>query len=386
MEECDTMSLYLDYNATTPIHPNVLKEMINIYSNYYGNADSRTHNDGINARKVVEEARTAVSNILGVDNNEVIFTSGATESNNMAILGLYDYGVKHNKKHIITTAIEHKAVLEPCKILEKRGFKVDFIEPDSSGAVKYEDILEKVREDTLLVSVMHVNNETGIIQPVLELGSELDRRNVYFHIDAAQSCGKLVSELKDLKYDMLSVTGHKMYGPQGIGALILKRKGGRRAPIEPICYGGQQEDGLRPGTSPVALIGGFGKACEIARKNYKKNNKVASKIQSKIINMLETANIEFYINGDLNKCIANTLNISFVGIDSEALMLYSKEYCSISNGSACTSKNYNHSHVLETMKLPKERLESAIRISWGYEDVDYKMIDEMITIIKNCII
>jgi len=379
------MSIYLDYNASTPVDQEVLEAMFDVYRNNFGNADSRTHNEGNSAKQIVEKSREDVAGMLGVDKSEVFFTSGATESNNIAILGLYDYGIKKNKKHIITTAIEHKAVLEPCSEMIKKGFEVEIIQPNSSGAVEYSEVISKVRRDTLLVSVMHVNNETGIIQPVDEIGEALAAKEVLFHVDAAQSCGKLVEELKNIKYDMLSITAHKMYGPQGIGGLILRHKKGVRSSISPICFGGGQEGRIRPGTLPVPLICGFGKACELATKNYKKNKEIYQEVRNNIFNILQDENVEFLINGNSKKSIPNTMNISFLGVDSEALMLASKQYCSLSNGSACTSHDYSQSHVLKAMNLTSDRIESAIRFSWGNEVINYEMIRQLGKIIKEFI-
>jgi len=211
------MSVYLDYNASAPIDSRVLDYMVEVYRNNIGNADSRTHTFGESARSIVEEARKRVASLIGVSAEEVFFTSGATESNNIAIQGLREYAQQTGKKHIITTAIEHKAILETVRALEKEGFVIDIIKPDMSGRVNAEEVLSKVKEDTLLVSVMHVNNETGIIQPVKEIGEILYEKEVLFHIDATQSCGKLVDEIRGLKYNMLSFSAHKLMGPQGIG-------------------------------------------------------------------------------------------------------------------------------------------------------------------------
>jgi cysteine desulfurase len=379
------MSVYLDYNASTPIEDRVLNGMVSAYKEYYGNADSRTHDYGNNARNQVEKARDQVASLLNVAKNEVIFTSGATESDNLAIWGLEDYGIQNNKRHIITTAIEHKAVLEPCKVLQKKGFEVDFIHPETSGRINAEALLNKVRPDTLLVSVMHANNETGIIQPVQEIGDALAKTNTYFHIDAAQTCGKLVTELQQLKYDLLSLTAHKMYGPQGIGAFVIRMKNYKKPPIKPITYGGGHERGLRPGTLPVALIVGLGITCEIAMQEYINNTEKYKQSKDIIISELNKSGIHFKINGDPNFCMPNTLNISFPGIDSEALMLATKQYCSVSNGSACTSHDYSHSHVLTAMGLQDELIESAIRISWGKNNFDTnffkKMLEKLQTLI-----
>ena len=258
------MGIYLDYNASAPIDSRVLNTMIDVYKNTYGNADSRTHDFGNDARKIVEEAREKVACLLGIQKGEVIFTSGSTESNNIAIRGLIKYANKSGKKHIITSAIEHKAVLETVKSLKDEGFDIDIINPEEDGRVNVDKILSLVRDDTLLVSLMHANNETGIIQPVKEIGEVLSEKEVLFHIDATQSCGKLVPELKSVKYNMLSLSAHKFGGPQGIGSLILRKKRYKYPPIEALNYGGQQEHSIRPGTIPVALVAGLGKACELA--------------------------------------------------------------------------------------------------------------------------
>ena len=235
------MGIYLDYNASTPIDQRVLDVMIDVYQNKFGNADSRTHDYGETARSVVENARKQVADLLAIKKDEVFFTSGATESDNISILGLQEYAEKNSKKHIITSAIEHKAVLEPLHHLEKQGFEVTYIYPDSSGRINADELLSKVRDDTLLVSVMHANNETGIIQPIDIIGEELSKTDAFFHVDAAQSFGKLVDELRNVKYNFLSASAHKMYGPQGVGVLVLKKKRYKMPPVNSIMFGGSQE-------------------------------------------------------------------------------------------------------------------------------------------------
>lgn len=359
------MSIYLDYNASAPIDLRVLDHMVDIYKNYTGNADSRTHSYGERARSVVEEARKQVASLLGGTSDEIFFTSGATESNNIAIRGLLDYAKSMGKKHIISTAIEHKAVLETVKHLAKEGFDVDLIKPDKSGRISAEDVINSVRDDTLLVSVMHVNNETGIIQPVKEIGEALDQRGVLFHVDATQSCGKLVEEIRELKYNMLSFSAHKLMGPQGVGVLVLKKKRYKLPPVKNIMFGGQQEHGIRPGTIPVALVAGCGIACDIANKEYKDNAKKAKDIKRELIEELDNSQIDYVINGDSSFCVDTTINVSFKGVSSEALMIAAKQFCAISNGSACTSKSYDPSYVLTAMGIDKEEIESSVRISWG---------------------
>lgn len=361
------MSIYLDFNSSAPIDGRVLDYMINIYRNTYGNADSRTHDFGENARKIVEDAREHVASILGINHDEVFFTSGATESNNIVIQGLKEYGISVGKKHIITSAIEHKSVLGAAKSLEKEGFEVDFISPNESGRISEQELMRHVRKDTLLVSLMHVNNETGVIQPVQEIGEYLEEKNVFFHIDATQSFGKLVDELKNTKYNMLSMSAHKIGGPQGIGALVLRKKRYKLPPVKGIMYGGQQEHGIRPGTIPVALVAGLGKACEFAEAEYEDNQKKCQKIKCALQTTLKESGVSYEINGDQKYCVSNTMNICLHGVVSEALMLSTKQYCGISNGSACNSNSYSPSFVLTAMGVPVEKVESSVRISWGAE-------------------
>lgn len=359
------MPVYLDYNASAPIDDLVLNKMMDVYKNAIGNPDSRTHDYGDNARSIVENARKQVANLLSVDSTEVYFTSGATESNNIAIQGLREYALKTGKNHIITTSIEHKAVLETVKHLGDEGFDVSFISPDESGRVNAEQVLKAVKPTTLLVSVMHVNNETGIIQPVDIIGEKLKGSDVLFHVDATQSCGKLVEEIKALNYNMLSFSAHKLSGPQGVGVLVLKRQAGKRLPVKPILFGGQQESGIRPGTVPVALVAGCGQACEIAANSYKSNSEHNRKIKSMIMEELANSGLDYQIVGDQKFCVDSTLNVSINGVMSEALMLSTKHYCGVSNGSACTSKTYSPSYVLKAMGVRDDVINCCIRISWG---------------------
>ena len=380
------MSVYLDYNATTPIDPRVLDFMIEIYRNDPGNADSRTHDFGEQARKVTENARKQVAELLGVTPEDVFFTSGSTESNNIAIQGLREYAASTGKKHIITTSIEHKSVLNTVKYMESQGFDVDYDSTDLSGRVSAEDVLSRIREDTLLVSIMHVNNETGTIQPVKEIGDALAEKEVLFHVDATQSCGKLVDEIRDLHYDMLSLSAHKFRGPQGIGALVLRRRNYKLPPVKNVYFGGQQEHGLRPGTTPVALVAGMGKACELAQAEYKEEAKGNRAIRDEMLDLLKKEGVRYELNGDPQYCIDSTLNICFDGVSSEALMLSTKQYCAISNGSACTSKSYDPSYVLTAMGIPVDKIESSVRISWGPGVQNKDILNnfkEMLRVIKN---
>ena len=361
------MSVYLDYNASAPIADEVVNKMFEIYKHTIGNPDSRTHTYGEKARVVVEEARKQVANLLSVDSTEIYFTSGATESNNIAIQGLTDYAQLSGRNHIITTAIEHKAVLETVKQMANKGFEVDIVFPDSSGRVKAKDVLDRVKANTLLVSVMHVNNETGIIQPVDEIGEVLQKTEVLFHVDATQSCGKLVEEIKQLKYNMLSFSAHKMGGPQGVGVLVLRKLNGKRLPVRSVYCGGQQENGIRPGTVPVALVAGCGEACKLVSESYKKNGDYNRQIKELLLSELKSSRLDYQIIGDSRYCIDSTLNVALIGISSEALMISTKNFCGVSNGSACTSKSYSPSYVLTAMGIPDEIISSAIRISWGHQ-------------------
>lgn len=365
------MSLYLDYNASAPILPEVLEVMIEAYKQTPGNADSRTHIYGTNAQKLVQTSRNTIAEVLGVDQAEVIFTSGSTESNNTVILGIEDYAEKTGKKHIITSSIEHKAILQPLKYLEGKGVQVDYVSPDESGRVSSEEVLSLITDKTCLVSIMYVNSETGIIQPVKEIGSALKETDIMFHVDATQALGKLNKEIRSLDYNMMSIASHKIGGPQGIGALILKRgKDYKRPAIKQLMYGGSQERGFRPGTTPVALVAGFAKAVEICEKELESNHKKCLEIKSQFLDAIK--DLPYTINGDPNYCLPSTINISFDGLDAEAAFLCLGDGYSFSNGSACNSSSHSLSYVLEAMGLDEKRKSEAIRLSWsGNTDVDF---------------
>ena len=359
--------VYLDYNATTPVDDRVVDLMMDVYRNHPGNASSRTHLFGEDCRRVVENARREIANLAGVDSSEVIFTSGATESDNIALRGLIEYGRSTNRKHVLISAIEHKAVINAARALERAGFEIEQIPVNQTGAVSLDDVQSRLRKDTLLVSVMHVNNETGIRQPVREIGELISAEypETFFHIDAAQSFGKLVDEVKDLTYDLMSVTAHKMYGPQGIGALILRQRDYVYPPVQPVLFGGGQERGISPGTQPVALIAGFGKAAELCSKEWESDCLLEDSIKRSLVGTLDASGVHYEVNGLPDLCAPNCLNVSFEGVSSEALMIATRQSLSISNGSACTSSSYEPSYVLMSMGLGRERAESAIRLSWG---------------------
>lgn len=365
------MSVYLDYNASAPLRKEVLAEMIYAYTHVIGNANSRTHSFGTTAQKYVQGSRSQMAEILGIDSTDLFFTSGSTESNNMAILGIAPWAKAQNKTHFITTAIEHKAILEPLHKLEKEGFRVDYVAPGLDGRVSVENVLSLVNEKTALVSVMYVNSETGIIQPVQELGKALKQRGVYFHIDATQALGKLNAEIRETQYDMMSLSAHKIGGPQGIGAFILKRgEDFQRPPIEPLLYGGPQERGYRPGTTPVALIGGFAKALSLAEQQRTETMRRCRKIKESFLQAIN--GLEYQINGDPTYCLPTTINLSFKGLDAETAFLCLGDDYAFSNGSACTSSGHQLSYVLKAMGLDEERCAEAMRLSWdGSEDIDF---------------
>lgn len=359
------MPVYLDFNASAPLDPRVLDRMIEVYRSHYGNADSRTHRFGTDAKDIVSASRKSLADILGIDSTDLFFTSGSTESNNMAVLGLLQYARETGKNHFITTSIEHKSVLEPMKCLQQSGCSVDFVNPDKSGRIHPEDILSRVTDHTLLVSVMHVNSETGIIQPIQELGEALSNTGVYFHIDATQGFGKLNEELRHTKYDMMSISAHKLGGPQGIGAFVLRRgRDFQRPPVKPLIYGGPQERGFRAGTTPVALAAGFALAAELCDKECASHWDGCRKIKDAFIKAV--SGLQYEWNGDPAFCVPSTVNISFAGVDAESCFLALKDDYAFSNGSACNSGSHAPSYVLTAMGLPRRRIDEAIRLSWDH--------------------
>lgn len=293
--------------------------------------------------------------------------------------GLEDFGNKNGKRHIISTKIEHKAVLEPLELLSKRGFDVTLVAPDLAGRVSGEKIRDLLREDTLLVSVMHVNNETGVIQPITEIVDILDGHSAFLHVDAAQGFGKDIPTLKSRRIDLVSISGHKIYAPKGIGALIARRRGYDRLPMQPLMVGGGQEQGLRPGTLPVHLAVGLGLASELAFKNFSQRQSDCKKFRDRLLSELLPLNP--VINGDLEMSLPNVVNLSFLGIDSEALMLALKNEIAISNGSACTAHLYKPSHVLKAMGLDDDSIQTAVRLSWCHltQEPDWVRVTKIVS-------
>lgn len=372
------MPVYLDYNASAPVDERVLTCMTDIYRSHYGNADSRTHIFGTDAKEIVSEARKTIAGILDVDTTDVFFTSGSTESNNMAVLGLLEYALSSGRNHFITTAIEHKSVLEALKFLQAHGCEVELIAPDESGRIQAGQILSRVTERTLLVSMMHVNSETGIIQPVEEVGNALARTNAYFHIDATQGFGKLNDSLRRTSFDMMSIAAHKIGGPQGIGAFIMRRDSSyRRPPVKPLLYGGQQERGFRPGTTPVALTAGFALAAQLCDQEAAEHMRVCSQIKDQFLK--EINGLNYHLNGDQQYCLPTTVNVSFQGVDAEGIFLALKGEYAFSNGSACNSGSYAPSYVLSAMGLSEQRISEAVRISWSHDTkVDFRALTDYI--------
>jgi cysteine desulfurase len=371
-------SVYLDCNATTPIDPRVRQVLLRYLDEEYGNEGSRTHEYGSAAKRAVQLARDQVAGVVDCKREEVLFTSGATESNNLAILGLADFGAANNRRHIVSTMIEHKAVLEPLADLETRGFEVTYVKPQPDGVVRAADVLSALRPDTLLVSVMHVNNETGVLQPIDEIAAGMAKHLAYLHVDAAQSFGKIPKMLSNQRIDLISVSGHKIYSPKGIGALIARRRGYEKAPIRPLMFGGGQERGIRPGTLPVALIAALGESAALSvAESAKWMERCASIKAAALKALLPLGGMPV---GPEIGVISSTLNIRFPMLDSEALIVGLQGYAAVSNGSACTSSSYKPSHVLKAMGMDDVAATRCVRMSWSHltPDPDWDSISKRI--------
>ncbi len=355
----------MDMAATTPTDPRVAERVLEFMVREFGNAGSRTHVYGADAQSAVNAARAQIAGTLKVDASDVIFTSGATEADNLAILGLAPEGQELGRRHIVSTAIEHKAVLEPLDHLRSAGFEVTLVKPDRQGYIDARDVLDAIRQDTLLVSVMHANNETGAIQPIDVIAEKLTDTGVYFHVDAAQTFGRVNSVLAHPRIDLISISGHKVYAPKGVGALIMKRRGGRRAPLKPLMFGGGQERSLRPGTLPVPLIVGFGLAAKLADSEARARHKRCAELRADALAALNP--LTPYVHGDETRgVLPHILSVSIGGVDSEAVMVATKDIVAISNGSACTSASYEPSHVLKAMDVSPDVLSGTVRISWSH--------------------
>lgn len=358
------MATYLDCNATTPVEPSVLALVTRFTERDYGNAASPVHDFGVFARMAVEHARGQVAELVRARKDEVIFSSGATEANNMVLLGLAHHGLNAGRRHIISTAIEHKAVLEPLAEMERLGFEVELLPVDKGGRIDPLQLAASLRPDTLLVSVMHVNNETGVAQPVTEISRMLADHPAFWHVDAAQGFGKQIAPLQDHRIDLISISGHKIYGPKGIGALVVRRRDGAFPPLKPLMYGGGQEQGLRPGTLPVPLIAGLGEAAKLALRTHEERAGRCRLFRETAISALEPLSPLY--NGDQHYVLPHCLNLSLPGIPSDLAISSLKPLIAISSTSACTSHTRTPSHVLAAMGLPEERIESSFRLSWSH--------------------
>ena len=366
------MTSYLDCNATTPLELAVQKAVISYMGEEFGNAGSRTHEFGARAKQAVVKAREQVAKLAQCRDEEVLFTSGATEANNLSLIGLAAHGEKTGKRHLVTTAIEHKAVLEPLQhLVDSRGFNLTILPVGQDGYVDPEAVKSALRSDTLLVSVMHANNETGIVQPLTDICKVMEDHPAFLHVDAAQGFGKIPADLTASRIDLCTMSGHKLFAPKGIGALIARRRGFNRPPLQPLMYGGGQERGLRPGTLPVHLIVGLGLACELARTQHTFRTERCRTLRTEALAALQP--LGAIINGDPARCLPHVLNLSFTDLDSEAVMLAWKGIIACSNGSACTSSSYTPSHVLTAMGLGPDRIRGALRLSWCHlnDSVDW---------------
>jgi cysteine desulfurase len=362
--------VYLDHSATTPMRKEVLESMLPFLSEAYGNASS-VHRWGREARIAVEEAREKIAELIGASANEIYFTSGGTESDNIAILGTAK--AKENKgKHIITSSIEHHAVLDSCIELEKRGFEITYVPVDSDGIVNPEDVRKALREDTILVTIMLANNEVGTIQPIKEIAEITKEAGVALHTDAVQAAGSLKLDVNDLGVDMLTISAHKFYGPKGIGILYVKR--GPRP--KPLVYGGNQEKKVRPGTESVANIVGMAKALELAVLEMDEVNERLTKLRNMLIEGVESSIPDVILNGHREKRLPNNANISFLFIEGESLILSLDALgVAVSSGSACTSGSLDPSHVLMNMGMDHQQAHGSLRMTLGRgtseEDIEY---------------
>ncbi len=364
------LPIYLDYSATTPVDPRVAGKMIPYRTEFFGNAASRSHAFGWKAEQAVEEARGHVAALIHADPKEIVWTSGATEGNNLALKGAANF-YKTKGKHIITQKTEHKAVLDTCRELERQGFEVTYLEVGANGLVSLESFEAAIRPDTILASIMMVNNEIGVIQPVWEIAELCKKRGLIFHCDAVQAAGKIEIDLQKLKADLLTITAHKMYGPKGIGALYVRRK--PRVRIEAQIHGGGHERGFRSGTLATHQIVGFGEAARLAKAEMATENERVRALRDRLLRGIKDVE-EAYVNGDLERRIPHNLNVSFNFVEGESLIMAVKDLA-VSSGSACTSASLEPSYVLRALGRSDELAHSSIRFTLGRftteEEVDY---------------
>lgn len=362
--------VYMDYSATTPIDPRVADKMIPYLRQQFGNAASRSHMYGWDAEKAIEEAREHVAALVNCDAREIIWTSGATESNNLAIKGAAQF-YKTRGKHIITVKTEHKAVLDTVRELERQGFEATYLQPQSNGLITLEQLQEAIRPDTILVSVMMVNNEIGVIQPIAEIGKLCRSKGIIFHCDAAQATGKVEIDLANMQVDLMTFTSHKSYGPKGVGALYVCRK--PRVRLEAQMHGGGHERGLRSGTLPTHQIVGMGEAYRLAKEEMASELARIKALRDRLAKGLQEIE-EVYVNGDLEHRVPHNLNVSFNYVEGESLIMAIKDLA-VSSGSACTSASLEPSYVLRALGRSDELAHSSIRFTIGRfsteEDIDF---------------
>ncbi len=374
--------IYFDYSATTPVDPRVAEAMcsyLTLEDGRFGNAASRSPYFGWEAEKGVNEARANVAALIGADPKEIVWTSGATESDNLAIKGVAQFYAKKGK-HIITAKTEHKAVLDTCRHLERDGFEITYLDPEADGLIDLDKLEAAMRDDTILVSIMHVNNEIGVIQDVAAIGELCRSRKILFHVDAAQSCGKTPIDVDAMKIDLLSMSAHKIYGPKGIGALYVRRK--PRVRLEAQMHGGGHERGMRSGTLATHQIVGMGEAFRIAREEMAAENERVRMLRDRLWNGIKDIE-ETYLNGDLEQRVPHNLNVSFNYVEGESLMMSLAELA-VSSGSACTSASLEPSYVLRALGRPDELAHSSLRFSIGRFTTEAE-IDRAIELINGAV-
>jgi len=363
--------LYLDAQATTPMDPRVLDSMLPYLTSMYGNPHSRTHQYGWESEQAVETARAQVAELIGADPKEIIFTSGATESNNISVKGVGRF-YKSKKKHVITTQTEHKCVLDSCRQLEAEGIEVTYLPVNTAGLIDLEQLEASIRPDTSLVSVMTVNNEIGVLQPVKQIGEICKAKKVFFHTDAAQAVGKIPMDVNKMKIDLMSISGHKLYGPKGVGALYVRRR--PRVRVEPLQSGGGQERGLRSGTVPTPLCVGLGSACEVARHEMYNDHQHVTRLANKLVQGISSALPSVIRNGHAEQTYNGCINLSFHCVEGESLLMALKDIA-VSSGSACTSASLEPSYVLRAIGADEDLAHSSIRFGIGRfttdEEVDF---------------
>jgi len=373
------MPTYLDCNATTPIEKEVAREVQLFMVEEYGNPASPVHMFGTTARMVVERARRDVAAVVEAQADEVLFTSGATESNNLALLGLAEEGRRSGRMHLVCSAIEHKAVLEPLQHLEALGFELTTLPVDAGGCVRADDLAAALRPETLCVSIMHVNNETGVVQPLDGIAERLRDHPAWLHVDAAQGFGKELELLRLKRIELISVSAHKVYGPKGVGALIMRRRGDEKNPLTPLTWGGGQEQGLRPGTLAVPLIAGLGAAARLAVRDHVQRREACTIFRGQVLAALEP--LGAVVHGDQARTLPHTLNLSIPGVEAHQALAALKNVIAFSNGSACTAHTQEPSHVLAAMGVGDKQLDEAIRLSWCHltSEVDWDAVRSIIT-------